>query len=199
MLKTCCDAVGTFNDHGFNQIVKKFRSIIYHYANKYYLPGGETEDLYQWGLIGLYKAVMEYQENQPYSFDLIARINIKNTIKTAITMANRQKHLAMNSSLSLCYVNEQFKVNDSREYMDRLVVEKTAQDPLEIVIAQEAAHRIKNVIENRLSESERSVMLLYLKGYKQRHIAQKLNYQPKFVDNALQRARKKISHFACSK
>ena len=196
MLRSCFDSQGTIKNDVFDELVQEYRPMIYSYAKKYYLPGGEAEDLYQWGLIGLYKAVLKYEESEPYSFNFIASINIKNMIKTSLTMANRQKHLAMNTSLSLCYVDDAYKSNDSREYMDRVVLSSThTQDPLEVVVAQESANRIQHVIDNRLSKSERSIVLLYVKGYKQRHIAEELNYHPKFVDNALQRARKKIHHF----
>lgn len=195
MLTPCFDSQGALKDDVFDNLVKEYRAIIYNYANKYYLPGGEAEDLYQWGLIGLYKAVLEYREDKLYSFELIARVNIKNAMKVAVRMANRQKHLALNSSVSLYYVDEHLNLNASREYIDHLVVEDWSQNPLETAIAQETVNKIKKFINNCLSESERSVILLYIKGYKQRHIAQKLNFQPKFVDNALQRARKKIYHF----
>ncbi|MDF2570734.1 MAG: polymerase sigma70 factor [Sporomusa sp.] len=195
MLESCFDQAGSLKDDEFNVLADKFRSIIYAYANKYYLPGGDVDDLFQWGLIGLYKAVLSYQENGPYSFEFIAKINIKNMIKSSVTMANRKKHWAINSSWSLGYTTHNSESENTREYIDRLLVQHQIQDPLEIVINQETVKKIKGFIDGHLSYNERRIILLYIKGYKPRHISEKLASDPKIVDNALQRARKKLSNY----
>ncbi|SMC70550.1 sigma-70 family RNA polymerase sigma factor [Sporomusa malonica] len=195
MLESCFDQTGSLKDTEFNLLANKFRSTIQAYSNKYYLPGGDTDDLYQWGLLGLYKAVLTYQKNRPYSFDLIAKVNIRNMIKSSVTMANRKKHWAINSSRSFNYTPHNSGSECTQEYIDRLFVQNRIQDPLEVIINQETTTMIASFIDGHLSHTERKVILLYIKGYKQRHISDKLASDPKIVDNALQRARKKLFNY----
>ncbi|CUH96997.1 hypothetical protein P22_3123 [Propionispora sp. 2/2-37] len=194
MLSSCFDSSGKLIDEEFNRLVKRFSHCIYAYANKYYLPGGDADDLYQWGLLGLYKAVRRYDENGKYSFDIIAIINIKNMMKSAIKMANREKHKIANRAYSLQYISEyQEKNGNKKELMDKLIVERTEDDPLAKLADKETVERMMKIIDMRLSHNERQIMKLYIIGYKQRHISEKLNVDHKMVDNAIQRAKKKLA------
>lgn len=192
MLKFCFDPAGTFNNDKFNDLADEFNSVIYTYVNEYVLPGGDADDLYQCGLIGLYKAVLNYEENGRYSFEYIAEINIKNMIRTSGNRANRKKYLSKRHTRLLSCVNSNSESNNNNEDLNSLFVENRMQDPLEIVIGQENIRSIKGMIDNYLSDNERRVMLLRMAGYKQRHIAKRLQFHPKAVDNALQRARRKL-------
>ncbi len=195
MLKSCFDNVGDINNEEFNRIVAKFRKIIYSYANKYYLPGGDIDDLYQWGLLGLYNAILHFDEDGIYTFDFIAKINIRNMIKSAITTANRKKHMVANYACSLYYTGDDNNAGNNVRLIDRLVTEKRTQDPLEVVTDKESVQKILRFIEGNLSDNERRIMKLYIRGFKQRHISEQLNFDPKVVDNAIQRARKKLSNY----
>ncbi|WP_425058943.1 RNA polymerase sigma-H factor [Sporomusa carbonis] len=195
MLKYCFDDAGSLDNEKFNCLVGKFRKIIYAYANNYYLPGGDVDDLYQWGLLGLYKAVLQYEDNSRHSFDLIARINIKNMIKSAITMANRKKHMAANYAWSLHQASDDNGPDGNMKLVYRLGVDNEIRDPLELIIDNESVQKIKEAINSRLSSTERRIMMLYMSGYKQRYISGKLNFEPKVIDNAIQRARKKLSDY----
>lgn len=193
MLNYCFDSSGTIIDEKFDQLAKRFKNIIYAHAHKYYLPGGDIDDLYQWGLLGLYKAVMRYDENGKYNFDVIAIINIKNMMKSAIKTANRNKHKAANSACSLYYTGDELTQDSGMKLVDRLVVEKRTEDPLNLIADKESVETIMQFIDTHLSQNERKIFKLYIIGYKQRHISEKLNFDPKVVDNAIQRARKKLS------
>lgn len=194
MLTSCFDSSGRLIDEEFNCLVNRFSHCIYAYANKYYLPGGDADDLYQWGLLGLYKAVRRYDPNDKYNFDVIAIINIKNMMKSAIKMANREKHKIANQAYSLQYIGEKQTENISkRELVDRLVVEKTEENPLATLTDKEAVERMMKIIDTRLSHNERQIIKLYMIGYKQRHISEKLNVDHRMVDNAIQRAKKKLA------
>lgn len=195
MLKACFDNTGDIINDEFDRVVAKYKKIIYFYANRYYLPGGDIDDLYQWGLLGLYNASLHFDENGIYSFDFIAKINIRNMIKSAITNANRKKHMMANCACSLYYAGDDSQSGGNLKLIDRLVQENRTQDPLEVITDQESVQKIMRFIDGRLSDVERRIMKLYIRGFKQRHISEQLNFDPKVVDNAIQRARKKLYNY----
>lgn len=192
-LLTCCfDDQGNLDNNEFNHLAEQLHSMIMKYIRRYYLPGGDRDDLYQWGLMGLYKAVLQFDENGQYSFDFVASRNIKNMIKTAITTANRKKHRLITDAESL-HAQKYKSVQDRCvELIDRLVLNTRTQDPLEVVADKESVENIHDFINRCLSDIERNVILLYMRGYRQQDIARKLNIGKKAVDNAMQRAKKKI-------
>lgn len=193
MLTNCFDVHGNIDNDAFNRLADAFRPLISSLASKYYLPGGDREDLMQWGLIGLYKAVQSYEAEAGYSFSYIAKVNIHNTMKSAITMANRQKHRAVNQAQSLQGGSCAGDMSGEVIYDDRLLVAHPLhQDPLEWVAAEESVRDILRLMRECLSKHERQIMSLYMRGYQQRHISGKLQFQKKVVDNAIQRARKKL-------
>lgn len=169
--------------------------MIVKYIRRYYLPGGDRDDLYQWGLLGLYKAVLQFDENGPYSFDFVASRNIKNMIKTAITTANRKKHKLITEAESLHAQKFKFVQDRCVELIDLLVLHNRTQDPQEVVADRESVEKIYGFINHGLSDIERSVIILYMYGYKQQDISSNLNMDKKAVDNAMQRAKRKISDY----
>lgn len=195
MLKKCFYENGEFNEDEFALLVKKFRGKILGYAWNFYLPGGDREDLFQWGMIGLYHAVLSFDESKGKSFYLIADINIKNMIKSAITMANRKKHEALNAASSLhCPITD--AKDDSEVLLCHVLSANKDEDPLAAILERERVEYVTSVFRCTLSKSERKIMELYLEGYQQRQIAFELEMDKKVVDNAIQRARKKlITHF----
>jgi|GEM_PF-1547168 RNA polymerase sporulation-specific sigma factor len=193
MLTTCFNDTGRLNNDEFNRLVSKFHRLIHYYAYKYYLVGGESDDLYQWGLIGLYKAVLRYEENSEHSFNSIARVNIKNMMKSAITQANRQKHKLANEAHSLFEEKCVFNDGEGIQLIDTLVMTNSMEDPLTVVGNNDFMERILQLLNNCLTNNERKIMMLYMKGYKQGYISEILSIKPKIVDNAIQRSRKKLA------
>lgn len=192
VLAECFYNDGRINNEEFEKIVSKYNKIILRYVKIYYLPGGDYRDMYQWGLIGLYKAVCHYDEARGSSFRLIAELNIKNTIKSAVTMHNRKKHYILNEAISLNTLVE--SSNTKSQFESQGIFNKnSSDDPADMIIEKETITKINGELANVLSRLEKKVIDLYIEGYKQREIAQKLNLQEKVVDNAVQRARKKMA------
>ena len=194
VLAGCFYNDGRINNEEFEKIVSKYNKIILRYVKIYYLPGGDYRDMYQWGLIGLYKAVCYYDETRGSSFRLIAELNIKNTIKSAVTMHNRKKHCILNEAISLNTIVELSNTNSQSQLeLQGVFNENSVNDPVDMIIEKETITRISGELTNVLSQLEKRVIDLYIAGYKQREIAQKLNLQKKVVDNAVQRARQKMA------
>jgi RNA polymerase sporulation-specific sigma factor len=191
VLRCCFDKQGKLDNHEFNQLAAKLNGMITASIRKYYLPGGDRDDLYQWGLLGLYKAVLYYDENDRYTFDFVASRNIQNMMKSAVTGANRQKNKFVNEAESLYAKTIHLKENNV-ELIDRLVITNNAYDPEKVVTDREFAETLYHFIKCYLSEHERMSILLYIRGYTQQDISAKLNINTKVVDNAIQRAKRKI-------
>ncbi len=191
MLGLCFCDDGQINNEEFEKIVGKYHKIILRYVKTYYLPGGDYRDMYQWGLIGLYKAVLYYDERRGKSFRLIAELNIKNTIKSAITSHNRKKHYILNEALSLNVLADSPNTNSQLESV--IQINKCYQDdPAALVVEQETVENINQELKTVLSKLEKRVIDLYIEGYKQREISLILGLNEKVVDNAIQRVRQKL-------
>lgn len=188
MLESCFDCDGCVNNEEFEKIVRQYNKVILRYLKIYYLPGGDYHDLYQWGLIGLYKAVCNFDEQRGKSFHLIAELTIKNTIKSAVTMHNRKKHCYLNEAVSLHGVPDIPGIS-----LEAVFTDTKQTDPAVLIIEEEMVERIEDELEHSLSCMEKQVIDLYIAGYKQREIAKKLNVQEKVIDNAIQRVRSKMS------
>lgn len=190
MLKSCFHDNGEINEDEFAILVKKFKGKIIGYSRNFFLPGGDYDDLYQWGVIGLYHAVLKYEEVKGNSFYLIADCYIKNTIKTAVTTANRKKHEVLNGASSLHYpIDDGVDADDI--FMDYICNNK-AQDPLALIIQRENVECLTYAYRYILSKLEKVVMGLYVAGYKQSQIAIELGMDKRVVDNAIQRSRRKL-------
>lgn len=190
MLQFCFDSEGNLDNHAFNQLAEQLNGMITAYIRKFYLPGGDRDDLYQWGLLGLYKAVLYFDEDDRYTFNFVAKRNICNMMRSAVTMANRKKHKLANEAESL-YVKNNFLKENNVELIDRLIT-SNKYDPQEALDDKESVEKIYHYIAYSLSEHERKTILLYMNGYKQQDISERLNINKKMVDNAIQRAKRKI-------
>ena len=188
MLESCFDSDGCVNNEEFEKIAIQYNKVILRYLKTYYLPGGDYQDMYQWGLIGLYKAVRHYDEQRGKSFRLIAELTIKNTIKSAVTMYNRKKHCFLNEAVSLHGMPDSPGIS-----LEAVFIDTKQTDPAVLIIEEEMVERIEDELEHGLSCMEKQVIDLYIAGYKQREIAKKLNLQEKVIDNAIQRVRSKMS------
>ena len=166
----------------------KYKELVNMKVSKYYIIGAEKEDIVQEGMIGLYKAIKSYSEDKNTSFKSFANMCIERQLITAIKTSNRQKHMPLNSYLSLntaAYDDE-----DNTELMD-IFNNNTVEDPLETITKKEYYKTVENVIDKSLSDFEKQVLVRFMKGESYVDIANKLDAPVKSIDNAIQRIRKK--------
>ncbi|MCK5758613.1 MAG: RNA polymerase sporulation sigma factor SigH [Clostridiales bacterium] len=180
------------NDGAMDFILHKYRYLAKAKSRAYFLVGAEHEDLIQEGMIGLYKAVKDYNPTKTPLFFSFAELCITRQILTAIKAATRQKHQPLNSYISL---NKPIKGEEERTLADILYLYSN-RNPEEMIISKETTVDLMFHINDNLSKMENEVLTLYLKGEDYMHISELLNKTPKSIDNALQRIKKKISIIA---
>lgn len=178
--------------HALECLIKRYEDVVSMKANRFYMNGAEKEDMVQEGRIGLYKAVKSYDlNNKPASFKTFANMCIERQLSTAVKNSNRQKHIPLNSSLSLnasAYDN-----SDDTTVMEVLDTNVAVDDPLEIITQKEYYRFIETKLQESLSDFEMQVLNRYKQGESYASIAQKLDSKIKSVDTAIQRIRKKAS------
>lgn len=165
-------------------LMEKYKDLVRRRANAMYLIGGEKDDLIQEGMIGLFKAVRDYQPDRKTSFQTFAGLCIERQIYSAIQGSNRQKHLPLNTYVSL-----------SAEEEENTMGEQWAENPEAIVIDRENVRILEEEIKKLLSPLENTVLSYYLDGYNYVQIGEILGKSPKSMDNALQRIRTKIRNY----
>ena len=171
-------------------LLEKYKELVNIKVGKYFMLGAEHEDVIQEGMIGLFKAIKNYNPNKQNSFKSFANICIERQLITAIKSSNRQKHMPLNSYLSLNMSAYDSNDENSVELMD-ILDGKIAEDPLETVMKKEYFNKLENVVNENLSKFEKQVLERCLKGESYIKIAKKLDSPVKSVDNAIQRIRKK--------
>ena len=173
-----------------NCLMKRYNDVVNMKANKFFMIGAEKEDIIQEGMIGLYKAVKAFDTTKQNSFKTFANMCIERQLITAVKNSNRQKHIPLNSSVSL-----NAAAYDDNEDVDKIDVLdiKTLDDPSEIIAEREYFESMENKIKEALSEFELQVLHEYEKGKSYADIAIKLNAKVKSVDTAIQRIRKKAN------
>ena len=171
-------------------ILHKYSYLAKAKTRAYFLVGAEHEDLIQEGMIGLYKAVKDYDPSKTPLFFSFAELCITRQILTAVKSATRQKHKPLNSYVSL---NKPISGEEERTLADILYLYSN-RNPEELIISKESTGSLMNHINDTLSKMENQVLTLYLKGEDYLHISEILGKSPKSVDNALQRIKKKISN-----
>ena len=159
-------------------------------ATKFFLVGGENDDIVQEGMIGLYKAIKAFDGEKENSFKTFANLCIERQLITAIKMSNRQKHIPLNSSFSLNV--SAFEENDDTSVLEVLDT-KTVEDPLDTITKREYFTSVEDTLDKNLSKFEKDVLDLFVQGDSYIDIATKLTSTAKSVDNAIQRIRKKAS------
>ena len=170
-------------------LLNKYRELVNIKISKFYMVGGERDDILQEGMIGLFKAIKNYDSEKQSSFKTFANICIERQLITAIKTSNRQKHIPLNSYLSLntsAYENDE----ESAELIDTFN-SHLIEDPLDTIMKKEYYEEVFNSIDKHLSKFERSVLNRFIKGESYVKIAEKLEAPVKSVDNAIQRIRKK--------
>lgn len=169
-------------EHGISDyMVEKYKDLVRKRAHAMYLIGGETDDLIQEGMIGLFKAVCDYRPDRAASFYTFASLCIDRQLYSAIQNSNRQKHIPLNSYVSLSHEDEEISLG-----------ELWAENPESIVIDRETTQDLEEEISRVLSNMENRVLDYYLKGFGYVQIAEMMGKTPKSIDNALQRIRGKI-------
>jgi len=173
-------------------LINKYKNFVRAKARSYFLIGADREDIIQEGMIGLYKAIRDFKSDKLASFRAFAELCITRQIITAIKTANRQKHIPLNSYVSL---NKPIYDEESdRTLLDVLSGNKVT-DPEELVISREEFVDIESKMGEFLSELEREVLNAYLDGKSYQEIAQELNRHVKSIDNALQRVKRKLERY----
>lgn len=162
-------------------LMEKYKGLVRQKARAMFLIGGDTDDLIQEGMIGLFKAVRDFQPGREATFATFARMCIDRQIYSAIQNSNRQKHLPLNSYVSL-----------NQEDESSPIWELSVENPEEIIIDQETTRDLQQKISDYLSPMENKVLDMYLKGEGYVEIGRILGKSPKSIDNALQRIRAKI-------
>jgi len=167
----------------------KYRNIVEGKARSYFLVGADHDDIVQEGMIGLFKAIRDFRNDKLLPFRAFAELCISRQIFTAIKAATRQKHIPLNSYVSL-HANLYDSESD-RTLLDT-IAESDTSDPEEVVITQQFSDDLRKHIRSDLSELESSVLRSHLEGKSYQEIAMELGRRVKSVDNALQRAKRKI-------
>ena len=173
-------------------LLSKYKNFVRSKARSYFLIGADHEDIVQEGMIGLFKAIRDYQAERLSSFRAFAELCITRQIITAIKTATRQKHVPLNSYVSL---NKPIYDEESDRTLMDVIVEGRAQNPEELIIGRENLVSIRDRVDQVLSSLEQDVLNAYLDGKSYQEIADKLGRHVKSIDNALQRVKRKLEKF----
>ncbi|MDD3705081.1 MAG: RNA polymerase sporulation sigma factor SigH [Clostridiaceae bacterium] len=180
------------NSTSLEYIINKYKNFVRAKARSYFLIGADKEDIVQEGMIGLYKAIRDFRNDKLSSFRAFAELCITRQIITAIKTATRQKHIPLNSYISL---NKPIYDEESdRTLLDILTATKIT-DPEELIISKEELVSIESKIGEILSELELEVLMSYLQGKSYQEIACDLDRHVKSIDNALQRVKRKLEKY----
>lgn len=169
-------------------IMEKYKNLVRKRANAMFLIGGDTDDLIQEGMIGLFKAIRDFRMDKDASFYHFADLCITRQIYHAVEASQRKKHIPLNTYLSL---NAEMGQEGEETFLD-LLESFENPNPEQLLIEQEDIRSIQEKLKKDLSRFEQQVMQLYLQGLNYRQIAEMLEKEPKAIDNALQRIRGKI-------
>ena len=182
----------------YDAIIRRYRGFVRLKASSYFLLGGESDDLIQEGLLGLYKAIRDYRTDRESSFRNFAELCITRQIITAVKTATRNKHTPLNQYVS--FSQTPAAAGDSETTLDEILPGPGVHDPVNQVIATEELASLVaclSGVSGVLSDLESRVLSLYLDGHSYELIAEKLECDTKTVDNALQRVKRKVgSHLA---
>lgn len=173
-------------------IISKYENFVKSKAKSYFLIGADKEDIYQEGMIGLYKAIRDFNPEKLTSFRAFAEICVTRQIITAIKTATRQKHIPLNTYVSL---NKPIYEEESERTLLDVLSGLKITDPEELFISAEQMEHIQTEIGKVLSDLELEVLTSYLDGKSYQEIACDLDRHAKSIDNALQRVKRKLEKF----
>ncbi|WP_316339141.1 RNA polymerase sporulation sigma factor SigH [Clostridium sp.] len=170
-------------------LISKYENFVKAKSKSYFLIGADREDIYQEGMIGLYKAIRDFKPDRLASFKAFAELCITRQIITAIKTATRQKHIPLNTYISL---NKPIYEEESDRTLIDVLSELKITDPEELIIGKEQLKHIEGEMAKVLSDLEMEVLQSYLDGKSYQEIACDLDRQAKSIDNALQRVKRKL-------
>lgn len=185
----CLLAQGQDSGEALECLLNRYKNFVRSRARSYFLIGADHEDIVQEGMIGLYKAIRDYKEEKLSSFRAFAELCITRQIITAIKTATRQKHIPLNSYISL---NKPIYEEDSDRTLLDVITEEVPSNPEEMLIDQEDLSFIEGKIGQMLSDLEKQVLVRYMEGKSYVEIAQEMDRHVKSIDNALQRIKRKL-------
>jgi RNA polymerase sporulation-specific sigma factor len=174
-------------------LIQKYRYFVNAKTKTYFLIGADREDIIQEGMIGLFKAIRDYKSDKLTSFLSFAELCITRQIITAIKTATRQKHIPLNSYISL---DKPIYNDESERTLMDIVTSSKSLNPEELLINQEEFSKIEGKMSKLLNELEREVLTLYLDGQSYKEISDELNRQVKAIDNALTRVKRKLKKYS---
>lgn len=177
------------NSRAQEYIIGKYENFVKAKAKSYFLIGADKEDIYQEGMIGLYKAIRDFKPDKLSSFKAFAELCVTRQIITAIKTATRQKHIPLNTYVSL---NKPIYDEESDRTLLDILSEAKVANPEELIISREELKHIQNEIGEVLSDLEMEVLMSYLDGKSYQEIACDLDRHAKSIDNALQRVKRKL-------
>ena len=180
------------NQDALEELMKVYENFVRIKAKTYFIMGADKEDIVQEGMIGLFKAIRDYDETKMTSFRSFAELCITRQMITAVKTANRQKHVPLNSYVSL---NKPIYDGESEKTLLDIIESSMISDPEALIISQEELKAIHDKMKSMLSSLETDVLVLYLRGRSYSQISQALKITHKSIDNALQRIKKKLEKF----
>jgi len=177
--------------NAYERLVRRYQGFVRLKASSYFLAGGDSEDLIQEGLVGLYKAIRDFRTDRESSFRNFAELCITRQIITAVKTATRNKHTPLNQYVSFSS-NPSGLTGDTEPTLDEILPGSTVHDPINQVISSEELRALVTCISTALSELESRVLSLYLDGHSYEEVGRRLRCDAKTVDNALQRVKRKV-------
>ena len=184
------DLAKSGNEEAIDFLFHKYKDLVNIKVNKYFIIGAEKEDIIQEGMIGLYKAIKNFVPEKQNSFKSFANLCIERQLITAIKTSNRQKHIPLNSSVSL---NNTAYDNNEDSTLIEFLNNNTVEDPLDTITKKEYYKLVGTRMGETLSNFEKQVLNRFAKGESYVTIAEKLDAPVKSIDNAIQRIRKKAN------
>jgi RNA polymerase sporulation-specific sigma factor len=173
------------------EILMRYKPLVHKKSQPYYMAGGDDDDIVQEGLIGLYTAVMDFNKEKFPLFNIFAGVCIERRIISAVKKASRQKHIPLNSYISLS--NRVFN-DDDGAYVEDVIDNGMGENPEKILIERETVSGLEGIISQALSEFEMRVLLCHINGMSYKEAAGVLNKDIKSIDNAMQRIKKKLEN-----
>ncbi|MEC3883848.1 RNA polymerase sporulation sigma factor SigH [Halobacillus litoralis] len=173
-------------------LINKYKNFVRAKARTYFLIGADREDIVQEGMIGLYKAIRDYREGKLSSFKAFAELCVTRQIITAIKTATRQKHIPLNSYVSL---DKPIYDEESDRTLLDVIAGSKAIDPQELIVNKEKFSDMEEKMSELLSDLEKKVLTLYLDGRSYQEISVELDRHVKSIDNALQRVKRKLEKY----
>lgn len=169
-------------------ILKKYKNLVKKTASQYHINGADREDLIQEGMIGLYKAIRDYNSEKRIYFHVFAQVCVTRQIMTAVKTANRQKHIPLNDYISLSS-----RTNETNEEFFENINCNSSKSPEEILIEKEKNENIRRTIKDKLTEKEARIVNLFILGFSYSEMADIVGISDKGISSTLQRAKKKLN------